>query len=206
MGQYFRGVMLVHDRSDSYNDRALTFTAPGSLKLTEHAWNGNQDVAEAIQTLWSLSRNPDLEVRVAWVGDYSGTSGYVERYGQYHLEAYAAAWGAFAAVPPLKHSPAYGPAYAVNDDRMEAVLIHGIMHWDESVHGTWWACAWPILNAVGNGGNGGDYRGPNEHCVGRWAYDVQRIVREVPEGYDELPAHMFNDPQMGGVPPEVVPE
>ena len=203
MGQYFMGVMLVHDRSDSYNDRVLTFSAPGSLKLTEHSWNGNLDVAEAIQTLWSLSRNPYNEVRVAWVGDYSGSYEYIERYNPYHLEAYAAAWGQFTAVHPLKHGPAYGPMYAVNDDRKEAVLIHGEGHWNESIHGAWWACAWPILNAVGNGEGGGDYRGPNEHWVGRWAYDVQRIVREMPEGYEELPTHMF-DREVCGIPTEEV--
>ena len=40
----------------------------------------------------------------------------------------------------------------------------------------------PILTAVGNGDNGGDYHGNHQELVGTWADDVISSEDEIPEG------------------------
>ena len=207
MGQYYRAVVLTKDGSG--NGRTDVFTFPGSLKLTEHSWNGNSDVAEVINEVRELGSKPNNTVRVAWVGDYSydildPDEHPVKRV--YHSEGFTVAWGDYAQVQPKRGHPEYGLHYAVNDDLKEAVLICGVTY-DKGIeekHGEWWMCAWPILNAVGNGEGGGDYHGVNEHLAGRWAYDRQRILDHVPEGYTELPAHLFEEEGMSTVPAQKV--
>ena len=209
MGQYYKAVMLVEDRKNYTNNRALVFSFPGSAKLTEHAWNGNRDVSEAMRALKDLSAETNLDIRVAWVGDYS--KDFYKAQGadftdDYHREGFTAAWGEYVSIPVLKHAPAYGKLYAVNDDMKEAVEIWGL-NYDGSMereHGNWWMCAWPILNAVGNGLYGGDYHGVNEEHVGRWAYDRQRILDHIPRDYDVLPAHLFSDEGLSEIPAEEV--
>lgn len=197
MGQYYKAVMLIEDKKNYTNNRALVFSFPGSAKLTEHAWNGNRDVSEAMRALKDLSAETNLDIRVAWVGDYS--KDFYKAQGadftdDYHREGFTAAWGEYVSIPALKHSPAYGKLYAVNDDLKEAVEIWGSDYsLIEAEHGKWWMCAWPILNAVGNGQGGGDYHGVNEHLAGRWAYDRQRILDHIPRDYDVLPAHLFSN-------------
>ena len=138
------------------------------------------------------SVKPNHETRVAWVGDYSHRWYYGEK-ALLHDEAFAAAWGNYVCREPTRGHPAYGRMYAVNDDLREAVEIWGVNHSGdlERLHGKWWMCAWSILNAVGNGEGGGDYEGPNMELAGTWAYDRQRILHDVPEGYRLLPAHLF---------------
>lgn len=192
MGQYYHAVVMTKDTYGIAPNTVKVFTFPGSLKLTEHSWNGNPDVAEVMDEVANESVKPNHETRVAWVGDYSHRWYYGEK-ALLHDEAFAAAWGNYVCREPTRGHPAYGRMYAVNDDLREAVEIWGVNHSGdlERLHGKWWMCAWPILNAVGNGEGGGDYHGPNEDLAGTWAYDRQRILHDVPEGYRLLPAHLF---------------
>ena len=209
MGQYYKAVMLVENTKNNTDNRALVFSFPGSMKLTEHSWNGNRDVSEAMRTLKDLSAETNLKIRVAWVGDYSRD--FYKAQGadftdDYHREGFTAAWGEYASIPALKHAPAYGRLYAVNDDLKEAVKIWGLDYNGDmkKKYGEWWMCAWCILNAVGNGLGGGDYHGVNEHLAGRWAYDRQRILDHIPRDYDVLPAHLFAEDGLSEIPAQEV--
>ena len=208
MGQYYHAVVMTKDTYGIAPNTVKVFSFPGSLKLTEHSWNDNSDVAEVMNEVADASVRPGHEVRVAWVGDYSG-HWYEPGDGKadIHEEAYALAWGEYAAVKPTRGHRAYGRMYAVNDDLREAVEIWGVDHSGdlERLHGQWWMCAWPILNAVGNGEGGGDYHGPNESLTGTWAYDRQRILHDVPKGYRLLPAHLFSN-EISEIPAEEVRE
>ena len=206
MGQYYHAVILTRRTSGPIGTGTKVFTFPGCLKLTEHSWNGNSDLAEVMHEVQELTAMADMEVRVAWVGDYSRGWYEDEERKELHEEAYIAAWGRYLGVEPVRGHPAFGRMYAVDDDLEEAVEIWGLDYGGlmEAAHGKWWMCAWPILNAVGNGQGGGDYHGVNEHLAGRWAYHRQRIVRKVPYGYRELPAHLFAEGGMSEHPAQEV--
>ena len=206
MGQYYKAVVLA-DRADGRSSYGMkVFAFPGSMKLTEHSWNGNSDVAEVVNEVVRWTSLIDVKVRVAWVGDYS--RGWFRDTGKQgiHEEAYIAAWGRYHHIEPTRGHPAFGRLYAVDDDLKEAVEIWGVGYREEmeKEHGEWWMCAWPILNAVGNGQGGGDYHGVNEGLAGRWAYHRQRIVHRPPYGYRELPAHLFAEGGMSERPAQEV--
>ena len=207
MGQYYKAVVMTKDTYGIAPNTVKVFTFPGSLKLTEHSWNGNSDLAEVMREVQRLTFMAGTEIRVAWVGDYS-RHWYEpgDDKADIHEEAYALAWGEYAAVEPTRGHPAYGWMYAVNDDLREAVGILGVDRSGalEMLHSPWWMCAWPILNAVGNGEGGGDYHGPNEDLAGTWAYDRQRILHDVPKGYRLLPAHLFAEDGMSEHPAQEV--
>lgn len=206
MGQYYKAVILTRRTDGFIRTGVKVFTFPGSLKLTEHSWNGNSDLAEVMHEVQLLTAMADTEIRVAWVGDYSRGWCEGEASQGLHEEAYIAAWGRYLDVEPVRRQPAYGKLYAVDDDLEEAVEIWGA--WSEKLmemeHGKGWMCAWPILNAVGNGQGGGDYHGVNERLAGRWAYHRQRILDEPPKGYRVLPAHLFADDWMSEIPAQEV--
>lgn len=189
MGQYFQPVLSLDGKTRFVGYRAAQ---RGSLKLTEHAWWEN-DLCN--QMAARIYRTP---MYVYWVGDYSAPRKLVgDDWNEdpsappYRAAIYKAAWakGGQETYQVAETDFRLNGKVLVNHTRR--IYMDCDQYYDavNGLHHLGVGCVFhplPLLTAVGNGKNGGDYFGPNKVDVGTWATDLISVEDEPPEGFTEV--------------------
>ena len=182
MGQYYRAVVCNKNGRNSY-----VFSSDGGLKLMESNAYFGCAILETVM-VWLLG----AQRRVAWVGDYASDCEYtnkVKRESWYKK----AGWGIGNRSGSCKDGIAcidihdvdytdesFTKGYLVNHTKHEFVDLRDYCSRVGEDNYGWRIHPLPLLTVIGNGLGGGDYRGCNQHDVGRWAGDVISYVLEKP--------------------------
>ena len=162
MGQSFRALIRRQGKRKVYDPHS---------KLMEHASLGWADVVGAV-----VSDIHHLPSHVVWRGEWSPS-----------LPFFDEAWGADVITESYERTDvSENPRYIVNHSKhlyidMKAYIAEALKL---AEYGEIWEVIHPlpILTAVGNGDNGGDYHGNHQELVGTWADDVISSEDEIPEG------------------------
>ena len=189
MGQYYK-IVFKHNGGDVVvNDRKIEGEGYIMAKLLEHFWLGC-DIADAVA--YEMYKNP---MRLAWVGDYADDGNEVEVATNGEV-SYEGVWGN----DDSKHEFStrgndfdYSGKWLVNHNKKIAMSFDKYISESETKYGT--IAPFPLLTAIGNGREGGDY-GDEYPCydkVGTWTWNNISIEDEKPDGYEEFSV-VFKEP------------
>jgi hypothetical protein len=136
----------------------------------EHSYLDN----EMVKVFFNLIANQWYSDRCVWLGDYANfdeVSFYdvMEHYEEISLET-------------AKRIDGFQGKYFVSEKAKEFVNMSKYVDAHEGHD----AISPTLLLALGNGNGGGDYRGTDEHYVGRWACDSISLVEEPPTNFQEI--------------------
>ena len=178
MGQYYLAIILA-EKTDNKEVIRLAMDPTdyaNSMKLTEHAYIGNEFVT-VLEFL--LSQNGMFyKSRLVWAGDYADKESDLD-YNLYMAPKPQPRF--FPGIPEPCMKYVKGLRYIVNHTKQQYVDKQG-----KTYHPL------ALLTAEGNGRGGGDYRGPCEELVGTWARDLISMESEHPSmEYRELQCEGF---------------
>ena len=175
MGQYFKAVVLKPDWEKSKDTPIMWSINPhdfgNGLKMAEHAYIGNNYVAEVCRQLGGKFKGYPF----VWCGDYGDS------------EIYKASRAFVKEHHDELKNPTKGESvfkYIVNYDKKEYIAIPRFNPSIAKYHPL------PLLCSCGNGENGGDYYIDDddimENYVGRWAYDRIGLENKKPADFTQI--------------------
>lgn len=174
MGQYFKAVVLKPDWEKSKDTPIMWSIHPhdfgNGLKIMEHAYVGNNYVAEVCRKLGGAYKGYPF----VWCGDYGNN------------EIYKASKAFIEEHHDELKIPTSGESifrYILNYDTKEYVVIPTFSIGSFKLHPL------PLLCSCGNGEGGGDYYSSDDdkmEIVGSWAYNHIGLDNKVPNDFKEL--------------------
>lgn len=163
MGQYYTPVIQAESGLHSF----CAYRFDNGLKLTEHAWVGNNFVAAVLNYV-----HHQEGARLWWLGDYAEPRDFENKLVKFDSGQ-------------LKKI--FADQYDCNDGIDEHYKCYVVVNVDKHEYidlldyNPGELCPIPLLTAVGNGRGGGDFWGENEEEVGSWAGDLIQCLDDLPE-------------------------
>ena len=176
MGQYYRFYL-----KNSKGERMLCpFDFDNTLKLMEHSWIGNEYCNQAVLSLKDMK-----SAKVYHLGDYAEDLVSPEIYNK--------VWGG-EGCDPVHFTKSY------EYDRSDVVFIScpdrkEYIRYPFSTKNSddWYCNHFAMLTALGNGREGGDYRGINPDMVGLWGGHTLKVSSKEPKGLNKIHGWMFQE-------------
>ena len=167
MGQYYR----VYTKNKKGKETIYNRTVDGKYtraKLTEHSWWLNPFVNTICH---KIHHKPLI---IAWVGDYA------------EGEIHDIVWDKTVKTSYITEAQVVlYEKYLVNHTK-KTYLDCDKYYEKCSDKYKWCLHPLPLLTAIGNGSNGGDYHGINQDKIGIWAMDSISVEEKIPKGYTEF--------------------